>query len=357
MLMPDREEALAELVREGQPLAIQGGGTRRFGPAIAGRPLSTRAISGIVSYDPGALSLVVRAGTPMAEVEAVLASERQMLPFEPMDHRVLLGTRDASGPPTIGGAVATNASGPRRISAGACRDAVLGVRFVNGLGEVIKSGGRVMKNVTGLDLARFLTGSHGTLGIITEISFKLLPLPEAEATLVVPGGDVGLLCAAMGTAAEVSGAAIVDGAALLRLEGFADSIPGRLRLLRDALRADGLVLETAASRARWAAVRDVTPLAGLPGRLWRISLRPTDAPRLLAACPGPHVLDWSGGLIWLRTNADPRIALAALGGHATLMQGEGRVFHPEPPALAAISARLKAAFDPHGLLNPGRMGA
>ena len=190
IITPDDEAELAETVAEaagaGTPLEIRGGGTRAgLGrPVQASRTLSTAGLSGITLYEPGALTLVVKAGTPMAEVEAALAAEGQMLPFEPIDHRALLG---AQGEPTIGGVVACGVSGPRRIQAGACRDAMLGVRFVNGKGEVVKIGGRVMKNVTGYDLVKLMCGSHGTLGVLSEISFKVLPKPDAEATLVCSG--------------------------------------------------------------------------------------------------------------------------------------------------------------------------
>ncbi|MEE8456313.1 MAG: FAD-binding protein, partial [Limibaculum sp.] len=216
VLTPGDEAELAEAVAEaagtGTPLEIRGGGTRAGvgRPVQASRTLSTAGLSGITLYEPEALTLVVKAGTPVAEVEAALAAQGQLLPFEPMDHRALL---DAQGEPTIGGVVACGVSGPRRIQAGACRDAMLGVRFVNGRGEAVKSGGRVMKNVTGYDLVKLMCGSHGTLGVLSEISFKVLPKPERAVSLVIEGLDdaaaVAVLGQAMTSPFDVTGAAHV----------------------------------------------------------------------------------------------------------------------------------------------------
>jgi glycolate oxidase FAD binding subunit len=183
MMTPNSEAELAQIVADAKaPLAIHGGGTR--GVAVDGDALSTANLSGIELYEPGALTIVVKAGTPVAEVDAALAIEGQRLAFEPMDHRGLLG---ATGTPTMGGLIAANISGPRRIQAGAARDFALGVRFVDGRGEIIKNGGRVMKNVTGYDLVKLMSGSHGTLGVLTEVSLKVLPMPETEATLLLHG--------------------------------------------------------------------------------------------------------------------------------------------------------------------------
>ncbi|MEM6676312.1 MAG: FAD-binding protein, partial [Pseudomonadota bacterium] len=205
LVAPESEAALAEAVAEaagaGAPIEIRGGGTRSgLGrPVQSERTITTTALSGITLYEPGALTLVAQAGTPLAEIETALDAEGQMLPFEPMDHRPLLGTE---GAPTLGGAVATAAAGPRRLSAGGTRDSMIGVRYVDGTGQAVANGGRVMKNVTGYDLVKLMAGQHGTLGVLTEVGFKVLPKPAATATLLLDGLDeataVAAMCAAMG---------------------------------------------------------------------------------------------------------------------------------------------------------------
>ncbi len=380
IITPDDEAELAEAVAEaagaGTPLEIRGGGTRAgLGrPVQASRTLSTAGLSGITLYEPGALTLVVKAGTPMAEVEAALAAEGQMLPFEPIDHRALLG---AQGEPTIGGVVACGVSGPRRIQAGACRDAMLGVRFVNGRGEAVKSGGRVMKNVTGYDLVKLMCGSHGTLGVLSEISFKVLPKPEAEATLVREGLDAGAGVAALNAALAspfgITGAAHLDARSLVRIDGLAGSVAYRTEKLLDLLGAGWEAVSGAESAALWRAVRDVAPFAGRDGAVWRISVKPAAGPVLsdelsTAGLDHAALYDWGGGLVWLLTaeTGDAgaglvRRATAALGGHASLVRASAatraavEVFEPEPEPLARISAGLRVKFDPAGILNPGRM--
>ncbi|MDH3666398.1 MAG: glycolate oxidase subunit GlcE [Paracoccaceae bacterium] len=383
VLAPANEAELAEAVADAaaarSPLEIRGGGTRAAlgRPVQAEKTLSTAGLSGISLYEPGALTLVVKAGTPVAEVEAALGAQGQMLPFEPMDHRALLGTE---GEPTIGGAVACGVSGPRRIQAGACRDSMLGVRFVNGRGEVIKSGGRVMKNVTGYDLPKLICGSYGTLGVISEISFKVLPKPEAEATLVCDGMDAGgaveALARAMGSPFGITGAAHDGQAALVRIEGLAGSVTYRTGQLQNLLGAQWRVLEGTESAGRWRAVRDVTALTGEiggGGAIWRLSVKPSDGPAAVAAIQknleAEAVYDWAGGLVWLRVPEAGdagagivRAEIAARGGHATLIRAADptragvEVFQPEPAPLARIARGLRAKFDPEGILNPGKMG-
>jgi len=386
---PETEAELADAVRgagaAGTPLELLGGGSRRGlgGPVQAAAHLSTARLRGISLYEPGALTLVVAAGTPVTEVEAALAAEGQRFAFEPMDHRTLLGTE---GAPTIGGMVATGSSGPRRIQAGACRDAILGVRFVNGRGEAIKSGGRVMKNVTGYDLPKLLCGSHGTLGVITEVAFKVLPAPEAARTLIVEGLEdaaaIGLLGAALGTPFEVTGAAHLPAQGgepartALRIEGLGPQVDHRSSRLSGLLAEKGAVatFEGHEHEALWADIRDCQRFARRSGAVWRLSLKPSDAPRLVAGIaaerPAEAFYDWGGGLVWLLTPetedagaAMIRAAVARVGGHATLIRASAPVrsavpvFQPQPAILAQISAGLRSRFDPAGVFNRGRMGA
>lgn len=365
MMTPDSEQSLAEMVANTkEPLRIQGGGTRPIG-AAHGEVLTTSGLSGIELYEPGALTLVAKAGTPVAEIEAALAKENQRLPFEPMDHRGLLGT---SGTPTIGGVVAVNASGPRRIQAGACRDSLIGVRYVDGQGGVIKNGGRVMKNVTGYDLVKLMAGSYGTLGILSQVSFKVLPGIETTQTLVVQGADVAQAVAAMskalGSPFEVSAAAysVETAQTTLRLEGFASSVSYRMAQLREVLAGFGDmdVMGAEASKDHWVKVRDVDELAGATGDLWRISVKPSDAPQVVDALPegAKATLDWGGGLLWCAApvGTDIRGAIGHISGHATCLRGAAQTFHPEPAPLVAIAKGLRAKFDPRSIFNSGMMG-
>src|SRR6056297_143051 len=373
-MTPQTEAELAEIITQAQgPLRIEGGGTRALGRASNGARLSTSEMTGIETYEPGALTLVVRAGTPVAEVEAALEAEGQRLAFEPMDHRGLMGT---DGTPTIGGVVAANVSGPRRVQAGACRDFLLGVRFVDGQGRIIRNGGRVMKNVTGYDMVKLMAGSYGTLGVLTEVALKVLPTPRATGVLLCEGLDdavaVGVLCRALGSPYEVSGAAHLqrgEGGApvtMIRLEGFADSVAYRAGELQKMLADAGrFTVETDPDRsdAVWRQIRDVAPFHRRAGDVWRLSVKPTDAPGIVAALPGAEaVYDWGGGLVWLlvprgTAPATVRAPLAAAGGHATRIRGESGegTFHPLPAPVAALQEGLRRKFDPRGLLNPGLM--
>lgn len=375
-MRPASEAELSECVAEAKgPLHVRGGGTRAIGRPVSGDVLETGALSGVELYEPGALTLVVKAGTPLAEVAQVLDAENQRLAFEPMDHRGLLGT---SGEPTIGGCVAANVSGPRRIQAGACRDFMLGVRFVDGTGTVIKNGGRVMKNVTGYDLVKLMAGSWGTLGVMTEVSLKVLPKPETAACVLVNGLDnqsaVQVMAEALGSPYDITGAAHapsgVDGhpVTMLRVEGFAGSVAYRAEQLRDMVGRHEAIIEADPAKvaAGWAWVRDVEGLHGLTGDVWRISCKPSDAPELAARLEADKlVFDWGGGLIWalVPEGTDARARLGDFKGHATLVRGSEAsrttlpVFQPEPEPLAVLSAGIRARFDPKGLLNPGLMAS
>lgn len=371
MMTPGNETELAELVAGASgTLSIRGGGTR--GIAGPGAPLSVAGLSGITLYEPGALTLVAGAGTPLAEIEKTLAGENQRLAFEPMDHR---GLRGSSGTPTIGGVFAANVSGPRRISVGAARDFLLGVRFVDGRGQVIKNGGRVMKNVTGYDLVKLMAGSFGTLGVLSEVSLKVMPRPETEATLVFHGlsdaDAVQLLTRAMGSPFDVTGAAHdpSPGQTMLRVEGFEASVNYRIDALRSLLASNDTrteVSQAAESAALWADLRDVKAFHGTQGDVWRVSCKPTQGP-VLADRAGAQALyyDWAGGLIWLRTTpgSDLRSRLGEFDGHATLVRGQDDtlarlgMFQPEALGVARISAGLRARFDPKGLFNADLMAA
>ena len=360
-MRPLTEAELAEAVAGASgPLVVRGGGTRMIGPAL-GEVLETGGLSGITLYEPGALTLVAQAGTPLAEVEATLATERQRLAFEPPDMTGLLGRAGIS---TIGGVIAANASGPRRMQAGAARDAALGLRFVDGRGTVIKNGGRVMKNVTGYDLVKLLAGSRGTLGVLTEVSLKVQAQPEAETTLMIAGLEdaegLAALRQALGSPYDISGAARHSGRSLVRVEGMAGSVAYRVGRLKALVAGDITLAEGEASARLWQAVRDVAPFHDLPGDVWRIATLPTAAAEIVARLGGEALWDWGGGLIWLRTDPGrgPEVAAAIAGrGHATLVRGGGAaVFPSEPPEVAALIAGLKERFDPRGILNQGMIG-
>jgi glycolate oxidase FAD binding subunit len=365
MMRPGTESELVEAVRGASGgLALRGGATR--GPVGAGAALDLSGLAGISIYEPGALTLVAGAGTAMAEIERVLVGEGQRLVFEPPDLRAVLGRAGAS---TIGGVAAANASGPRRVLAGAARDSLIGVRFVTGQGEVVKSGGRVMKNVTGLDLVKLMAGAHGTLGVLSEVAFKVMPAAETSASISLHAmsveAAVRAMAAALGSAFEVSGAAHIPALALthLRIEGFAASVAYRLGRLKELLAAhSGEITVSEGPEALWAGIRDVAQLVGQPGALWRVSVQPSRAPALVEKLPeGAQVLlDWGGGLIWVRLaeELDLRALLGPIMGHVTRMQGGPNisVFQPQSDGVAALSAAIRAKFDPRAILNPGIMG-
>jgi len=376
--------AIAAAAAAGEPLAIEGNGTKRalLRPVQAARTLSTRGLTGITLYSPSEMIISARAGTPLPEIEAALAGKGQQVIAEPPSLTALFG---ATLPPTIGGLVATNLSGPRRITGGAMRDHVMGIRAAGGTGEVFRSGGRVLKNVTGLDLCKLLTGAHGTLGVITEVTLKVLPAPAASGSVAVRVADlaaaVRVLSAGLGGPFGVSGAAILPAGApgrpgplaLLRIEDFSESVAYRTGRLRADLAALGevTIIEQDESRALWAAVREAAPLGAAPDdAVWRVSVQPTAGPGVVAAAGlDKALLDWGGGLVWLAGPATPEAhacvvaAATAAGGTFTLfrapepLRAAVAVLPEEPAALAAIGKRVKAVLDPKGILNPGRMRA
>ncbi|MEX0732918.1 MAG: glycolate oxidase subunit GlcE [Aquisalimonadaceae bacterium] len=352
-IQTDISEQLVGQVREAMesrtPLNIRGGGSKAFyGRSPTGAPLDVTDHRGIVNYEPTELVLTARAGTPLAELEAALAEQGQMLPFEPPHF---------GGEATLGGAIATGLSGPRRPWSGSARDLVLGLRLINGQGEHMRFGGEVMKNVAGYDVSRVVTGALGTLGIITEVSLKVLPLPEAESTTMM---EFGTLAAADQVETwyrqghPVSAAAHDGERLFLRLSGARSAVEAGIRTIGGTAVDDGA--------AWWSALRDHTHafFDGMAPPLWRISL-PPGAPPL--DIEGNVFHDWNGQLRWLRTEASAdgiRDRAAALGGHATLFRGGDRqsaVFHPLPAPVMQLHRRLKAAFDATGIFNPGRLYA
>jgi glycolate oxidase FAD binding subunit len=395
VLSPSTETEAADAIRaaraDKRPIVIEGGGTRGgLGrPVAADCVLSTRGLAGITLYEPHELVISARAGTPLAEIETMLAQNRQRLPFEPMDHRALFGT---DGAPTIGAVAACNISGPRRIQLGAARDHLIGLRLVNGFGEIVKSGGRVKKNVTGLDLVKLGCGAYGTLGLLSEVTFKLLPEPETTATLALRGLDdataIAALSAGLTSPFQITGAAhlpagIAEDQALtlLRIEGAAASVDYRAGALAQRLASFGVaeVLAGDVAATLWHDLRDVRPLtAPRESAIWRLSVAPTRGPAVVAAVKrklsARYFYDWGGGLIWLAGAAEGDAGALALrealreaagyeGGHATLIRapeairGHVDVFQPLSEPLMQISAGIKASFDPDHIVNPGRMYA
>ncbi len=395
VLLPGDTEGVVAAIRAahaaGTPLAVEGNGSKAglLRPMQAAQTLSTRGLAGISLYSPQELILTAGAGTTVAAVAEVVAAKGQHIIAEPPDLSAFYGSTGAA---TLGGMVAANLSGPRRVMWGATRDHVMGVVAVNGIGERIHSGGRVLKNVTGLDLCKLLTGSHGTLAVLTEITLKVLPAPERRGTLVLKGLDparaVAALSHALGSPYAVSGAAhlpaemaarvpalawIGDSVTVARIEDFAPAVAYRTERLRADLAEFGAaeLLDDAASVAAWAAIRDVAPLVAEPGAVWRVSVRPSAGPAVAAAVARAFearwFMDWGGGLLWIAgpaTAAAHDAVVAAAGqGAWTLMRGPEAlraavaVIPPEAPALARIGRNVKAAFDPKGILNPGRMVA
>jgi glycolate oxidase FAD binding subunit len=378
-------------------LEISGAGTKRSigRPVEAGAHISLRGMGGIMLYEPNELVMSARTGTTVAEIEATLDKRGQMLPFEPIDLGPLLGKELGQG--TIGGVFATNLSGARRVHAGAARDHLLGVRAVTGHGEMVRAGGRVMKNVTGYDVSRGLAGSWGTLAVMTELTFKVVPRPEETATLALFGlpDEIGneVMCKVMGSPYEITGAmhlqqvttsrlwnsqirAAGKSATVMRLEAPAASIAYRTEKLRQLLKAYGelVVLDTAPSLEFWQEMRSLTVMQGSTHPLWRISTQPRRGAEMVAAIARymdvEAVYDWSGGLVWLEVPrsadagaTDIRRVIALHGGHATLIRADAdvrasvEVFQPLDPGVERLTRGLKQTFDPAGVLNRGRMYA
>jgi glycolate oxidase FAD binding subunit len=387
----DVEAAVQWALAEGKTFEIIGHGSKRGIGRAAQWDLSLDLsdLRGVTLYEPEELVLSAKAGTPIAEIETLVAASGQELAFEPMDYGPIFG--GATGRGTLGGALAANLSGPRRIKAGAARDHFLGFTAISGRGEIFKSGGRVVKNVTGYDLCKVLAGSYGTLAAMIDMTVKVLPRAETEQTLLVLGLDdasaARAMSIAMGSSNDVSGAAhfpaplaaIMQAEAgtavtALRLEGVAPSVEHRMRALESLLKRFGAIAELKedASRKLWKSTRDVMPFASDDRALWRISAAPMRAHEIAKAIGEACecFYDWAGGLVWAALPvaddagaAIVRRAVAATGGHATLIRAPAAiraavpVFQPQDEALAALTRRVKESFDPKGVFGPGRMWA
>jgi glycolate oxidase FAD binding subunit len=333
--------------RLGRRLRIRGAGTKDFlGEAFEGEILDSRPLAGVVDYEPSELVVTARAGTPLSELEALLASRGQFLAFEPPAF---------GGDPTLGGIIAAGLSGPRRATAGSVRDHVLGLRLLAAGGELLTFGGRVVKNVAGFDVARLLCGSLGILGLIVEASLKVLPRPAAEATMELEMGVAGAIEAFNRWSRRplpLSATSWHDGVARVRLSGAASAVAAAQSAL------GGTPLAAPEAGRWWAGLKDHTqPFLARREPLWRVSV-PATAPPL--ELPGSQLVEWAGALRWLRTAAPSDVVRAAArgaGGSAALWHGDGRaaMFEPLPPALRAIHQRLKDGFDPQGIFNRGRL--
>jgi len=401
---PETPEQVKELVAwacaEEAPLEVLGHGSKR----TLGRPMQAQAgvdlsaLSGITLYEPEELVLAAGAATPMAEIQKALHDNAQDFAFEPPDLGPLLGGE--AGRATLGGTVACNLAGPRRVRSGAVRDHFLGFHAVSGRGEAFKSGGRVVKNVTGYDLCKLMCGAYGTLAVMTDVTMKVLPAAEATRTVMLAGLDdaaaVRALTAGLHSAYDVSAAAHLPAevaqasgvpavagaggaATLLRIEGPPVSVKHRAAKIAHEVVAgfgDAAILEDADSLQLWAEIRDVAPFVGLDGHaVWRLSVPPAEganvAGHLKAEVPAArYYLDWGGGLIWAAVpaagdagQAAVRGALGDTGGHATLIKADAEiraalpVFQPQPEGVARLTKNIKDAFDPRRVLNPGRMYA
>ncbi|UPJ68698.1 FAD-binding protein [Bradyrhizobium sp. 191] len=396
----DVEEVVRAAIANEQPLEIIGHGTKRsIGHVMATNAvLDVSALNAVTSYEPNELIITLQAGAPLADVLALIDAKNQQFAFEPMNTAPLLGT-PALG--TIGGMIAAGLAGPRRIRAGGARDHLLGAHAVSGFGDSFKTGGKVVKNVTGYDLCKLLAGSWGTLSVMTEVTLKVMPKPEAERTLLLRGLDDAAankaMTAALGSPFDVSGAAHLpksvsrariggiddiagQGEALtaLRLEGITASAAHRAGSLRELLAPFGTatLVEDGASAALWAAIRDVLPFAasGALGAwpVWRIVCPPASGAalgtQLARETGGDLIYDWGGGLIWAAVPPKPdahapavRERTSAVGGHATLIRATEDVrrtidvFQPQAPGIAALSERVRASFDPKTILNRGRL--
>lgn len=339
-------ETIRKAAAEQTLLRIRGSGSKDFyGLALIGEVLDTRALTGIVDYEPTELVMTARAGTPLREVEQALAQRGQMLAFEPPHF----------GPnATLGGCIGCGFSGPRRAAMGSARDFVLGVRMLNASGEELRFGGQVMKNVAGYDLSRLMTGSFGTLGVLTEISLKVLPLPEREITLLFELDETQAIASMnkwAGKPLPISATCHFDGALYVRLSGSAPGVAGAQAKLGGEAVADGPAL--------WHSIREQShPAFENAPALWRFSVKSTAAPLAL----GPQIMEWNASLRWVAADLDPARAFDIAhkaGGHVTLFRGGNNRHGIQQfsSTLLAVHKKLKRALDPQGIFGPGRIHA
>lgn len=372
---------VAAAAAERRPLCVRAGASKGSWCAndAAATVLDVSNLRGVIDYQPTELVMTARAATPLHDIEAALDAHQQMLAFEPPDWRALLGTSERHQ--TLGGIVSCNLSGPRRVMAGAARDHFLGVQAVNGRGENFKAGGKVVKNVTGYDLCKMLAGSYGTLAVMTELTVKVMPRPESSVSVVRSGlsdaDAVRLMIDALNSGHEVSAAAHLPATVAfnatavtaLRVEGSQASVKARQAALQDEFSAD--LMDEPESARWWTRIRDLAPFANSAGSVWRLSVPPARANRIIGviaeSLPCRWFYDWGGALIWLCTDAGvddgggARVIRSAVAddGHAILLRASSDVrvatttFQPLPAQLAALNARVKQAFDPAGVLNPG----
>ncbi len=369
MLRPGTIEELCDIVMRGGPVRLRGGGSKDAigAPTPDATVVDMRGFAGVIDYDPPELVLTVGAGTPLAEVQALVASEGQMLAFDPFDHAAILGGEP--GQATIGGIIAAGIAGPARLSRGGARDHLLGFTAVSGRGERFVAGAKVVKNVTGYDLSKLVTGSWGRIVALTELTLKVLPAPREQETWVArglsPAAAVAAMATALGSAAEVSAAAHLpswDGGAVtaLRLDGFSHSIEARAKRLAGLI--DGLSHYPGGDQL-WNAARHASTLpADVP--LWRVIISAGKAPAFVETIPDAQWLfDWAGGLVWLASKVDPQVirrAAEIAGGHATLIRADAATraevpaLHPQTKQVAALEESVRRAFDPAGVFETGR---
>jgi glycolate oxidase FAD binding subunit len=379
-LIPANEGEVIEAIRaasaEGLRLEIRGGGSKAEmgAPSPDAALLEMSAFASVIDYDPAELVLTAGAGTPLAHIEALVASENQMLAFEPFDHGPLFGR--PAGAATIGGVVAAGVAGSRRVSGGSARDHLLGFKGVSGRGEAFVAGAKVVKNVTGYDLPKLAAGSWGRLAAMTEVTLKVLPRGRERSTLLIEGQTPAqahaLMARAMGAQAEVSAAAHIPAATrggpaltALRLEGFGPSVAARREILSALSESGAAVAPEAEAAAFWDSLRTLSRLAdGRP--LWRVNVPPSGGCAVVAALEplgARWLFDWAGGLVWLTVEGDAqavRAAAQAAGGHAALvrapeaMRAEVPALHPTSPGVMALERRVRQAFDPLGVFETGR---